>query len=147
MNDKAAIGNIDVEADPGGGKYFGSGGRFRKSLVRVGGRRTGGGTAGVVLNVPKSSEVMLWRYGNSKRDDGREGGFWVWAICNGGGGGGSEAAGAGAGAINAVFGGYIDFDDDAGRYMRSVENPDEGACVRDAASGLFATIVYISFLI
>lgn len=59
VNDKAAIGNIDVEADPGGGKYFGSGGRFRKSFVRVGGRRTGGGTAGVVLNVPKSSEVML----------------------------------------------------------------------------------------
>ena len=44
-----------------------------------------------------------------------------------------------------MSGGYIDFDDDAGRYMRSVENPDEGAGVRDAASDLFAAIVYFSF--
>ena len=59
VNDNAAIGSIDVEADPAGGKYFGSGGRCRKSLERVEGRRTGGGTLDVVFDVPKSSEGML----------------------------------------------------------------------------------------
>ena len=59
VNDNAAIGNIDVEADPVGGKYFGNGGRCRKSFVRFGGRRKGGGILDVVVNVPKSSEGIL----------------------------------------------------------------------------------------
>ena len=42
MNDSAAIGKIEVEADPGGGRCFGNGGRCRKSSVTLGGRRTGG---------------------------------------------------------------------------------------------------------